>query len=128
MSRAFIAFGVLLALVACQNPFASDRAIDLSVSDVVVPEELAPGADLVVTLTVVTGGCRSFDRIDGSRVADRLTLIARGRDGTRMGGACPTDIRFEEHTYRAGPVSADPFTVVVRQPRESDLVRQIRVR
>lgn len=128
MYRIWFLVAVLLALGACRSPFGAERAILLPVRDLVVPEHVAANAELEVTLTVVTGGCRSFDRIEANRSADRLTLIPWGRDASGPGVMCTGDIRYEEKTYRTGPVSSDPFTVVVRQPGGTELVRQVRVR
>lgn len=128
MPRYFLAVALPLALAACWNPFSSDRAVTLPVQDVAMPQELARDAELTVTLNVVTGGCRYFERIDARRSAESLTLVARGRDASGPGVMCTTDIRYEEQVYRAGPVSGDSLTVVVRQPRGDDLVRRVRVR
>jgi hypothetical protein len=119
---------VLGALAGCRNPFASDRVVTLPAADVAVPAELAPGSELVVTVTVVTGGCKRFERFVAGRAADRLTLTARGRDGAGAGVSCPDDIRYEPRPYRAAPPFVDPFTVAVRQPDGTELARVVRIR
>lgn len=126
--RALASAACLIATAGCRNPFASDRVVTLPVSDVAAPAELAPGADLVVTLTVVTGGCRSFERLVAERSASRLALVARGRDSSAPGRACPSDVRYEARAYRAAPPFVDPFTVAVRQPDGTELTRAVRVR
>ncbi len=119
-----------LALIAgsgCWNPFASDRErITLAVSEIDAPAEIGATARLAITLTVVTGGCKRFDRIQADRSANRLTLTVRGWDTPDAN--CTADIRFEPRPYEAVPPFADPFTIAVRQPDGSELTREVRVR
>ena len=119
---------LVVILSGCGNPFGSDRVITLPVSEVTVPAELAPTALLVVTVTVVTGGCKSFEKFVAIRADARLTLRAQGRDGSGSWDLCPTDIRYESRTYEATPPFADPFTVVVRQPDGAEITRVVRIR
>ena len=128
MSRALVSAAFLLVGAGCSNPFEADHVVTLAVSDVEAPAQLAPGSELVVTLTVVTGGCRAFERLDAERSASRITLVARGRDSSGPGRTCPTDIRYETRAYRAPPPFVDPLTIVVRQPDGTELTHEVRVR
>lgn len=116
------------AAAGCRDPLGADRAVTLPVRDLSTPAELATGAELIVTVTVVTGGCRRFERLVAERATGRLTLVAHGRDSSGPDVACPADIREEPHTYRAAPPDRDPYTVAARQPDGSELTRVVRVR
>jgi len=96
----------------------------LRVEELVVPEAPSRDAAFAVTLTVVTGGCRSFDRIDGKRSTGRLVLTAIGRDNG--GQLCPADVRFEKWSYTVAPPFDAQFAVVARQPDATEIVREIR--
>ena len=119
-----------LALIigpGCWNPFAPDRErITLVVDEIDAPTEVGAAAPLSVTLTVVTGGCKQFDRIEANRSANRLTLTVHGWDRPRA--ICTSDIRYESRPYEAMPPFTDPFTIAVRQPDGSELRHEVRVR
>jgi len=127
--RRLAAAAVLLAGIGCQNPFTSDRIVRLTISEIAAPSEVAHDASLPLTLTVVTGGCRSFDRLElVDHSSTHIVFVAYGRDAERRGTSCPTDIRFEPHTYEAPPPFSDPLTVIARQPDNSEMSRVVRVR
>ena len=111
---------------ACDDAAGPRQAVLLRVQDVVAPSELAPGAPLVATITVITGGCKAFDRFVTSRSGDRLTVVARGTDAPTLN--CPDDLRYEPKEYRATMPSANPVVLAVRQPNGDEVVRTIQIR
>jgi len=113
--------------LACSDPESPRRNIMLGVEDVVAPTELASNAELVATITVITGGCKRFDRFTTSRSEGRLTVEARGSDAA-LGQVCTRDLRFEPHEYRATLPAGNPVVLAVRRPNGADLVRQIQIR
>src|SRR3954470_20392382 len=98
MRRSAFIFGLAFLTSACSLITDPRKAVLLFVQDVVVPNELAPGTELVATITVMTGGCKMFERFETSRAGDRLTVVARGTDMPNQ--VCTDDIRYEPHEYR----------------------------
>ena len=117
----------LILTVACRDPGAPRTNVALGVEQVVVPTELAPNAELVATITVITGGCKKFERFTTTRSEGQLTVEARGSDAT-PGRVCTRDLRFEPHEYRASLPAGNPVVLAVRRPNGPDLVRQIQIR
>ena len=126
MGRSAIIIGLCLVAVACDDFGGPRKAVILGVQDVVAPTELAPNAELVATITVITGGCKAFDRFVTSRGGDRLTVEARGTDTRNQN--CPADVRYEPREYRATVPPTNPVVLAVRRPNGDDLVRQIQIR
>ncbi len=125
-------FGVvilaLVGLAAC-NPFAPDQSVVLGVSQLDAPASVAANAPLSVVLTVVTGGCLSFDRIEARRDASTATLTVWGTDGSkgRKDVACRADVRYEPHTYQLNPTFTNPFTITVNPESINPLVAIVQV-
>lgn len=127
MKRCSIVLALCAMALACSEFGGPRRSIVLSVSEIAAPSELEAGAELVATITVVTGGCKAFDRFVTTRTGDRLTVEARGWDASR-GQVCPTDVRYEAREYRASAPGGTALVLVIRQPDGSELVRQIPIR
>jgi hypothetical protein len=124
-----LAGAVLLAAgAACRAVLEPGSRVALGVTDIQAPATFEAGRPFTVTLTVVTGGCRSFVRFDASRTPDRLTLRAVGRDRSGPGVECPTDVRYEPRDYTAQPPFADSVVVVAEQPELILLSRVVRKR
>ena len=107
---------LLATLAACDGLFERERAVQLGVESLVAPATFAPDAPFDVTLTVVTGGCRWFERIAAERSGDRVVLQARGRETTGPDVACPANIEYEPHVHTVRPPFGDSVVVVVQQP------------
>ena len=121
---AFVAF----LLGGCRDPVGTSRAVVLGISELDVPVEAPPGTAVLVKATVVTGGCLSFTKLEATRTAGRVTLIARGRDASGPNVSCPADIRYTVHEYRAEPPLLDPFAVVAKQPDGTTTTKVVRIR
>ena len=104
--------GFVAAPLAC-NPFAPDQSVILGVTQLDAPTTISAGSSLTVTVTVVTGGCRSFTHFDVERQASSGSLTAWGRDAAkgRKDVACPADVRYEPHSYTFEPPFQSPFTI-----------------
>ena len=126
MRRSAFILGLLCFAVACNDLAGPRKAVLLGVQDVVAPTELVAGAELVATITVVTGGCKAFDRFTTNRSDNRLTVVAHGTDARNQ--SCPADVRYEPHEYRATAPSGNPVVLAVRQPNGDELVRSIQIR
>ena len=126
MRRAAFISGLALMAFACGSPAGPREAVLLGVQEVVAPTELAAGAELVATITVVTGGCKAFDRFVTTRSSARLTVEAWGTDAREQ--SCPADVHYEPHEYRASVPSGNPVVLAVQQPNGDELVRTIQIR
>jgi len=122
-------FVVTATIASCWNPFAPDQAVVLGVTQLDAPATISTGSPLTVVLTVVTGGCKSFDHIEAQRQAASASLTAWGRDGAkgRNDIVCPDNIVYEPHSYRFEPPFQSPFTVTVNRGRLSPLIATVQV-
>ena len=127
MRRIAIIVGLLPVALACNDSGAPRKHVMLGVQEVLAPTELALNVELVATITVITGGCKAFDRFVTSRSGNRLTVEARGFDAAG-GQLCPDDIRYEPREYRSTVPPANPVVLAVRQPNGDEIVRQIHIR
>ena len=129
-----VLFGVALVTVAlsvasCRNPFASDAAVILDVSKLEAPASVSAGVPISVVVTVVTGGCRSFDYIDVDRNASGASITVWGRDAAlgKKNVACPADIRYEPHSVTFDPPFATTFHVSVHRGAFNPLTATVQV-
>jgi hypothetical protein len=100
------------SLLAC-NPLAPDQSVSLPVTAVDAPTTVAANATFPVTLTVRTGGCTTFVRIEIQPDVSGAKLVAWGRD-SRIGRgdvACPQDVRSESHAVELKAGTSDPFFI-----------------
>lgn len=120
-----LAAAVVLAVgAACGSVSDPGPRVVLGVTDIRAPATFEAGRPFTVTLTVVTGGCRAFERFDAVRAPDRITLTAVGRDRSGPGIGCPDYIRYEPRDYTAQPPFADSVVVAAEQ---SELILVSRV-
>lgn len=114
--------------LAC-NPFAPDQSVTLGVTTIDAPTTVASGATFTVTLTVVVGGCVTFDRIDVHADATGASLIALGTNSSigRSGISCPQIIVYEPHAVQVKAGPSDPFLVEVDRGRLSPLQATVHV-
>lgn len=112
---------------ACFDPIDTGDDVGLHVTEVQAPASAPASGPVTVTLTVVTGGCLSFDRISASRTPSTLILSARGTDTGGRNVACPADIRHEPHSYVAQGPFSDPLTITVYRPTTDPLVKTVRI-
>lgn len=122
--------GLILSVTFC-NPFGTgpDQSVELGVSKIDVPSTVTAGSSFNVVLTVETGGCLSFDRIDVVRSETAANFTVWGKDasiGTK-GVTCLSILREEPHTYEVKPPFSGPFTVVVNRGRLSPLTATVQV-
>ena len=103
-----------MAVGAC-NPFAPDQSLVLGVTRLEAPATIQAGASLTVVLTVTTGGCKAFDRIDVERTAAAASLTPWGTDGSigKKDIMCPANIIDTPHSIRLDPPFQSPFMILV---------------
>jgi hypothetical protein len=126
MRRSAVIIGVAFLAYACNGVATPREAVLLGIQDVVAPTEVAAGAELVATITLVTGGCKAFERFETRASSARLTVEAWGTDASNQ--SCPADVRYEPREFRASLPSGNPVVLAVRQPNGDELVRTIQVR
>lgn len=121
--------GCAVAPLACDNPFAPDQTVILDVSKLDAPATLSVGSPLTVSLTVVLGGCLSFDRIVVERGAAGASLTAFGRDAAkgRKDIACTADLRLEAKSYQLDPPAQGSFSLEVQRPQLAPLTATVQV-
>ena len=109
------------------NPLAPKQMVVLGVSKLDAPATVAAGSTLTVVLTVETGGCVSFDRIEVTRDAGGANLTAWGVDANRKGINCPDILLETPHSYDFKPPFQSPFTIQVQRGRLSPLTATVQV-
>ncbi|HYU51506.1 MAG TPA: hypothetical protein VEK37_01120 [Gemmatimonadaceae bacterium] len=119
---------VFASAVGC-NPFAPNQSVILPVTKVEAPATAGTGSAFSVTLTVQTGGCTRFDRIDVQKVAAGARMIPWGTNASigHKNVSCPDDIRYEPHTVQLDPPFADPFTITVEQGDSAPITTVVRI-
>jgi hypothetical protein len=109
-SFGIVAIVVGVLLVAC-NPLDPNQSILLDVSNAAAPATIPPNTQLTITLTILTSGCRSFDRIVVQRLTTGVILAAFGQ--SIKGGNCGTGFQNELHSVTLDPPFSNPFTIQV---------------
>ncbi len=128
-----ISFGVFaLALLAgCDGSglFAPDQTVILSVSKLDAPTTIASGNPIPVVLTVVSGGCRSFDHIEVTRDLAGANITVWGKDSSigKKDVACTADLVIQLHSIQLEPPFANSFTIEVNQGRVGPLMAVVQV-
>lgn len=109
---------LLTSPIGC-NPFAPDQSVILGVTKLEAPATVAAASPLTVTLTVQTGGCTSFDRIDVQKMPGGVRIVPWGTDSRigNKGVLCPANIEYEPHPLQIDPPFVNPFHIVVEQGR-----------
>jgi hypothetical protein len=123
----FFAILSLAAAAACWDPFGLSPEVKLPISELLAPESVSPAGPANVRVTVVTGGCRSFDRIVSKRTASVVILEAWGDDGSGPGRACTTDIRYEPKEYSIPGPFTHPLVISAVQPDGTSITRSVKV-
>ena len=115
--------------MACSSVFSPDQSVILGVSKLEAPTSIEAGSPLTVVLTVTTGGCLSFDRIEVSRNASGASFTVWGTDAAkgRKGIACTADIVNTPHSYQLDPPFNNPFVVQVQRGRLGPLTATVQV-
>jgi len=128
VSSIALVLGLLVSPIAC-NPFAPDQSVILVVTKLDAPARITAGSSFAVVLTVTTGGCRSFNRIDAVRTTTDVTLTVWGKDAAkgRSDVTCPANTIDETHTFQLNPPFSSTFRVIVNRDRLSPLTATITV-
>ena len=118
----------LVAVTGC-NIFDPDQSVILSVPKIDAPATVSTGSSFTVTITVQTGGCKSFDRLEVEKSNTGVHVVPWGTDAAigSKGISCPQDIREEPHAIQIDPPFSGPYQVFVDQGRLAPVVATIQV-
>ena len=129
-ARSSVLLTAMVATLGCNAlGLFRDQSVVLDVSDLKAPAAVTATSPIDVVLTVVTGGCLSFDRIAVERSGSAAQVTVWGKDSSkgRRDVACPADIRFEPHNYRFEPPFTGNFEITVNRGRLSPLMATVQV-
>lgn len=118
----------LVALAGC-NIFDPDQSVILPVTTLDAPATVAATEPITVQLTLQTGGCISFDRIDVQKMNDGARIVPWGTD-PRKGNKnilCLADVKYEPHTVQVSPPFVNPYHIVVEQGSRAPLTATVQV-
>ena len=123
-----VLFSGLAALTGC-NVFEPDRSVILSVPKIDAPATVSAGSSFTVTLTVQTGGCRSFSRLEVEKSTTGVHVVPWGTDARigNKGILCPANIVDEPHGIQIDPPFSGPYRVWVDQGRLMPVVATVQV-
>jgi hypothetical protein len=128
MKSAMLGLVVLVASVSgCSSIFGSDKAVVLAVTEIEAPASIPAGTALSAIVTVESGGCRRFDRLETNRTASGATIVAWGRDASGKNVACTSDIRYDHVPARFDPPFASTFTLSADRAGTTPVVVTVRI-
>jgi prophage tail gpP-like protein len=127
-----VSLGFAVALVSSGAGcwiLAPHESVILPVTEIAAPASIPAGTQLSVVLTVQTGGCTRFDRIETERTATRATITAWGREpASGRNVQCTADIRYDRHTVNFNPPFGSTFDIVINREGEGPaLARRVRI-
>jgi hypothetical protein len=121
---AFLA--TVVSATGCSAIFGPDQTVVLHVSKLEAPPNVGANSAFGVGLTVETGGCVSFRRIQVDRDNTGATMTAYGRDASiGKNVLCPDFIQETLHVVQLNPPFSSPFTITVNRGRLSPLVASV---
>jgi len=118
----------VVALTGC-DVLAPDQSIILSVPKIDAPATVSAGSSFTVTLTIQTGGCRSFSHVDVQKFDTGLHVVPWGTDASigHKGISCPANIVDEPHAIQIDPPFSGPYQVFVDQGRLAPVTATVQV-
>ncbi len=127
--RSAVSLIALLALPIGCNPFAPDQSVILAVTKLDAPLTALADNPFTVTLTVRTGGCTSFDRIDVQKMPAGVRIVPWGTNASlgKKGVSCPAYIQDGPHSVQVDPPFSNPYYVNVEQGRLPPLTAKVEV-
>ena len=119
---------LLLAGIAC-NPLDLNDNVLLAVTKLDAPTTAVATEPFTVTLTLVTGGCTTFNRIDVQRFDQGVRLIPLGTNSSvrHEDVVCTQDLKEEPHDVQIDPPFTNPYTVYVEQGSQPAVTATVQV-
>jgi len=124
----FVVTCLLAGFGAC-NPFDLNDNVLLALTKLDAPATASSTAPFTVTLTLVTGGCTSFNRIDVQHFDDGVRLIPLGTNASIRNKdiTCPDILKEEPHDVELEPPFTNPYTVFVEQGDQPDVTATVQI-
>ncbi|HET9774943.1 MAG TPA: hypothetical protein VFP77_00095 [Gemmatimonadaceae bacterium] len=124
-----IVVACLLAGFGACNPLDLTDNVVLEVTKLDVPTAAAASAPFTVTLTLVTGGCTSFNRIDVQHFEQGVRLIPLGTNSSirHKDVVCLDVLKEEPHDVQLEPPFTNPYTVFVEQGVQPDVTATVQI-
>ena len=118
----------LVVITGC-NVLDPDRSVILPVPRIDAPATVTAGASFTVTLTVETGGCLSFTRLEVQKSNTGVHVVPWGTDARigNKGILCPQNIVDTPHAIQIDPPFSGPYQVYVEQGRLGPVTATIQV-
>lgn len=116
-----------LSGLGCRGLLTAPTEFTIFVNSISAPDAIAPADTLVVRFQGYIGPdqCSRLDRVDRERSPGALDIAFRGeRDD---GGLCLQMPAPLDHVEKVLPPMQDPFTIRVRQPDGTHLVKTVRI-
>lgn len=119
----------LLAGFGACNPLDLNDNVLLAVTKLEAPAAASPTAPFTVTLTLVTGGCTSFNRIDVQHFEQGVRLIPLGTNSSirHKDVVCLDVLKEEPHDVQLEPPFTNPYTVFVEQGVQPDVTATVQI-
>jgi hypothetical protein len=128
MKSAMLGLVVLVGSVSgCSSVFGSDKAVVLAVTEIEAPASIPAGTALSAIVTVESGGCRRFERLETNRTGSGATIVAWGRDAGGKNRACTTDIRYDHVPASFDPPFTSTFTLSANRAGTTPVVVTVRI-
>ncbi len=127
-SFGLLALGLVVSPLAC-NLLDPNQSTILPVTKLDAPATVSAAAPFSVTLTIRTGGCTSFDRLDVQRMDGGARIVPWGNDATigHKNVSCAAYILETPHTIQLDPPFPNPLYISVEQGRMPPVTATVQV-
>lgn len=123
-----VATCLLLGAGGC-NPFDLNDNVLLGVTKLDVPATATSTTPFTVTLTVIIGGCTTFNRIDVQHFQNGVRLIPLGTNSSIRNKdiVCLDVLKEEPHNVQLEPPFTNPYTIYVEQGVQPDVTATVQI-
>lgn len=123
-----VATCLLLGAGGC-NPFDLNDNVLLGVTKLDVPATATSTTPFTVTLTVIIGGCTTFNRIDVQHFQNGVRLIPLGTNSSIRNKdiVCLDVLKEEPHDVQLEPPFTNPYTIYVEQGVQPDVTATVQI-
>ncbi len=126
VSLGLFVFAIAALPIGC-NLLSPKQSTVLTVTKLDAPAAVPATAPFSVTLTIRTGGCTSFDRIDVQRMSGGARIVPWGSTIADKNVSCATYIVETPHTIQLDPPFSNPFYISVEQGRMPPVTATVQV-
>jgi hypothetical protein len=123
----FVGAALVSSASGCASIFGYDKAVVLAVTEIAAPASIPSGTRLSAVVTVESGGCREFDRLETKRNQSGATFVAWGRDRGGKNVSCPADVRYDRVPAHFDPPFGSTFTLAAGRDRLAPISVTVRI-